>query len=171
MRPVLVARRLLSPLTVVLFASTGCSDDRSVDEAGVTTAPSGTEESSATGSTGDEESGREPALSGDIVYDLARDPGGDLYIGHSRFNADLTEIRRLSPDGEELWVHSHVSSAYLGGLEYAANGELIYVSSVNVNAALDPLGGRSRRSRPPPGPERRDHDGERLSRGRLCDVS
>jgi cysteine-rich repeat protein len=88
----------------------------------------------------------------DYIYGVALDSSGDVFLGHARFAAETIEIRRIQPDGGELWVHSHDSFGYLAGLELAANADLILVTSTEVSAtdrdvlivAIDPADGNER---------------------------
>jgi cysteine-rich repeat protein len=88
----------------------------------------------------------------DTIYALALDPGGDVFLGHSRFNPLGAEIRRMQPDGTQLWLRSHEMLEHVAGLELAANGDLIVVATAAVGlydkdvvmVALDPADGSER---------------------------
>jgi cysteine-rich repeat protein len=88
----------------------------------------------------------------DYIYGVVLDPSGDVFLAHSRFDIQTSEIRRMQPDGTELWVHSHDSFAHVAGLSSAPNGDLIFVTSTEVGpmdrdaaiVALDPADGSER---------------------------
>jgi cysteine-rich repeat protein len=88
----------------------------------------------------------------DNIYGVAHEPSGDVFVAHTRFDIQTAEIRRMQPDGTEVWMHSHDSVAHVAGLELAANGDLIFVTSTEVSSidtdalivALDPTDGNER---------------------------